>query len=63
LPRFGPLPLWGRFLGSPPYIERSSRVAVDAAGNAYVLGVTGHLLGARRDQAHDRGPSQRKTDL
>jgi hypothetical protein len=38
---------WGRFLGAPEYGDQTMRVRTDAAGNAYVLGLTGHVFGAQ----------------
>ena len=40
---------WGRFLGSPGSTEQTLRVRTDAAGNAYVLGRTNHVLGAEHE--------------
>lgn len=40
---------WGRFLGSPGATEQTLRVRTDAAGNAYVLGRTAHILGAEHE--------------
>lgn len=40
---------WGRFRGSPGFVERTSRLRVDPQGNAYVIGDTGHVLGAQHE--------------
>jgi hypothetical protein len=39
----------GRFLGSPGAGDQTTRVRTDGQGNAYVLGVTNHLLGEQHD--------------
>jgi hypothetical protein len=47
LVRFDPdmVAQWGRFIGSPVAGDQSTRVRTDAAGNAYVLGLTSRIFG------------------